>query len=590
MRREPHFMSLFDKPLINAVRSWFGGYSSGKAPGKSCEEKRSSPRPSPNEPPQPAQRSDSFAIVEIISDLTRRTFGQMHRLALALIQIFYIPDPAWRKREKYQLLGREILNQIGRDAKQSSNTPLMQMLGSHRELETEHQERANFHRSNAAHSLQNALHHLAKLPDASNARGEYKAFLRQFRRALQAQELAPDVALRAPLHHLAHVLFTAPDISTWQRELVEQFAENAPSNPSAPAAMGKSEKSKSAILFGQIGEKLRSVRAKYYFIERSNRSKRISFLDELWGKFKGQTFRLFDPPLQGNPAYRKFLIETSDGRKLCNLRLPTPTMRNRIAPEFREYLRDLKARKQIHTYINFQRTLPNGFFDVEQKRSALIHALADEEEFRGTFFAFSLDKDSPFYLQCGAFGQQLVPAETFIETFNERLFSERSQGYHMPTSLRSNGAFRAEIRELLDKVWRQCFAGEPKLTRSERRDFLEIAYLVLIDTFVRTTGANYFNNSCKDCIDRGGGSNALMYFVLTMFMARRNEEKRVLANLQNFESMMFGDALWARKRAILVVRLNRALSAAERLLQSSHEDGASMNWLQRQLFFQKTAS
>lgn len=303
---------------------------------------------------------------------------------------------------------------------------------------------------------------------------------------------------------------------------------------------------------------------------------------------KGSRVLEFDPNMQGNPPYRKFdvQVKTASGgmRTVGNLRIGTPTKGTEITPEFKGYLRALKARGQRHTYINFQQRDSGN--KGENVRSAALEALGRDPEFADTLNVFTFDKNTSFYKQTKGFAGVKTAIE-FKETFLDRILGGKKTGFSVPDAIREKPNTRDELRKIFDGIHENFFEGRENLTEAERKDFIELAYTMMIDHFVTTTNANFYNNSCKDCIDRGGGANALMFYTMTTIGehasgANGAEHGDLAAKLQLMPAMMYADAMWARKRAIIDERLERSLTAADRLMAAP---SSTLTWMKESMNF-----
>ncbi len=112
-----------------------------------------------------------------------------------------------------------------------------------------------------------------------------------------------------------------------------------------------------------------------------------------------------DPLIQGNPANIKCVV--TNGKKVITcVRTPTPTDgRCKITPEFKAFLRDLKARGLKYTYVNLQSRSTAPLWkraiglDGEARRVKSIEDLGRDPEFRDVLTVVTLDKNSSFHHQ-----------------------------------------------------------------------------------------------------------------------------------------------------------------------------------------------
>lgn len=370
--------------------------------------------------------------------------------------------------------------------------------------------------------------------------------------------------------------------------------------------------------------------------------------ESLYMKVKGEVMFLnLDPVMQGNPVNVKASITTKEGREITDVRTPTPTDgKGEIIPEFKAYLRFLKATGQQHAYVNLQNRKDGPFAkkmldcNGEHVRSSNLERLAESDEFKGVFHCFTLDKNSHFFHQsphaeeiqgailafpekatelnwaerakdkhnwndiaqeiceharlAGVGTSMLEPKEQFVQSFMEELLSENS-GFYLPEEYR-NPPKSEEVRGILDHLASTVYADKHLLSPRERQNFLELAYSDLTSYFVESTGAEYFNQSCKDCIDRGGGANWLMLAKLVLSECHRvsmdpnataGEKEKVREKVQALPYKLQEDALWARKRGLIYERLDRAEGAINTLVRLSKENPEAYNaYMERYEFAQ----
>jgi hypothetical protein len=295
---------------------------------------------------------------------------------------------------------------------------------------------------------------------------------------------------------------------------------------------------------------------------------------------RGEIFCLgLDSVMQGNPANVKFKVEDSQGHEITNVRTPSPTGKDgQVNPEFKAFLRELKARNQSYAMINLQdRTIPtwekyltnrNG----ENLRAGNLEALQNDPEFADMFTCFTLDKNSLFFKQSNP---DPMPADLFKTEFMKNLEDPLS-GFYIPRKF-MNDERRAEIQRKLDMVHRTVFNNNDLLSQKERQDFIEVAYIFLADYYVKETNASFYNESCKDCIDRGGGANWTMMTLLIILeifdpARKHNASSGLSVRIQNLPADLEADAIWARKRPVISERLERAHGAIDAMVKALEQN------------------
>jgi hypothetical protein len=273
-----------------------------------------------------------------------------------------------------------------------------------------------------------------------------------------------------------------------------------------------------------------------------------------------------DPNMQGGPPYQKFTL-TCKGKKAVNIRIPTPTIGTEVNSEFKGYLEFLKVSQQKHLYINLQQASKHKAYPGENERSNNLIKLSQETKYKDVLTVVTLDKNSPFYFQKNEF-ENMDIAEEFKKKFLERMFSSKTSdsGFYFPDRIGdfSKDQLKEWVKTSMDTIHREFFSNTETLDKKKRQNFIELSYNLLISKLLDISNANYYNNSCKDCIDRGGGTSALMAFSIQV-LAPENTNTSHETNL----GLMFADAILVRKRPIVHERMVRALEALEVLLNAS---------------------
>lgn len=281
-----------------------------------------------------------------------------------------------------------------------------------------------------------------------------------------------------------------------------------------------------------------------------------------WRRFCDKMSFRFDPHLHGSLPYTFFtVILGDDEHKVRNIRLGSPTLERRpkqeadIIPEFRSFIEVYKRQGKRHLYVNLQRRHAPWYgklvgFDNEANRCDAIESL--HEDYPDTFYVISLAKNSRFYYQLGEYRDRrynLWPA--FKETFLKELAG--------------NTCFFPEWHDdfvvLMDEVHETVFHSATAFNRQARRDFIEIFYTRLIEYFVVKMKVDSYNVSCRDSIDRGACANSLLYVYFCLCQGKDFDD-------DTLKTMLFGPALLVRQRALMRGRLERFISAVQRLQAS----------------------
>lgn len=423
---------------------------------------------------------------------------------------------------------------------------------------------------------------------AINNRDRYKLYKECFREALSSKYYTDHCQDKEPpalvnlLNSLAAAEFTAVEIPDFTESIPTQLAASSSSEKT-----GAVNTQQSASTTGKSNTaRFREV---VNFTNLDDFHNKVGNEETLGQKIRGEVRQLgFDASLQGNPPNVKCRLQTKgkDGKDkiVTDIRTPTPTGKDgNVTPEFKAFLRHLKSQdpQQHYTMFNLQnRTkIPSWKKTVglngENVRSRNLEKLSQDDEFKGVIDVFTLDKNSAFYFQKGEHAHT-DNADKFKEEFMEQLFGEET-GFNIPERLKNDPATKEHVKTILENVHNHFFDGKPELDHKERENFIEISYLLLVDHFVHETGADYFNTSCKDCIDRGGGANWLLVASMTLKEAHaKPEDPAVREKIDKLPAKLEEDAVWARKRGLIHERLERAEGAvsviADKLEKLKNQD------------------
>lgn len=263
----------------------------------------------------------------------------------------------------------------------------------------------------------------------------------------------------------------------------------------------------------------------------------------------------FDPFGQEN--YPSLLFSMKDRRVL---RIPCPTrqemiQRAEIVEDFRGFLRALQERKESHLLVNLQdRTSWREF-----ARCQSLEALQRSAEFTDAFHLLTLTKGTDFYYQSHQY-EKMDSAPEFCALFCAQLKGGEASGYLFPAPCRGK-EFEAFCKEMITRVHEAIFDSRAKLTREERQEFIEIAYLFLTLKVWELTRAQSISFTCKDALDTGAVESAVLYGFLKVLAGGFASAEEA----DQFRFLAYGPALLHRERAVDSERLFRALPMLERL-------------------------
>lgn len=269
----------------------------------------------------------------------------------------------------------------------------------------------------------------------------------------------------------------------------------------------------------------------------------------LEGDIKG-----FDPLMLDNLPCQLYSID-SEGLYTTNLRMPSPTsqvMINQAVPteEFKGFLRDYSAGpiRKRHLIINLQ----DRTSWKEHARCEALEQLQHQAEFNDSLMVVTLAKETDFYYQLGPY-QDLNHAKPFIEQFKEHLSSEQT-GFYFPKKV-EKALFPDFIDPMLKAVHKVFFFGKNVLSRRQRLDFIEIAYLFIQCKLIDLTNAYSFSFVCKDGIDTSAISAAQLFLFFKLLNGKDISEH----DIEHIRFMLFAPALMIRERIVNEERFNRML-------------------------------
>ena len=178
-----------------------------------------------------------------------------------------------------------------------------------------------------------------------------------------------------------------------------------------------------------------------------------------------------------------------------------------IAPDFVHYLKILKEQKRCHLYINAMERIG----DADYGLTTPIEELAQKDEFQDVFILATLDKRSDFYWQKNAF-ENHSNATLFKKVFIDEMFDKTNNESRFKWPFRIDlNSWKSNCGHILDEIQAKYYGNKADLTASERRDFIEITYVKIIESLCQLYRPAFANATCKDSVDRGPSLLALVY-------------------------------------------------------------------------------
>ncbi len=213
-----------------------------------------------------------------------------------------------------------------------------------------------------------------------------------------------------------------------------------------------------------------------------------------------------------------------------------------VVEEFRGFLDDCRRKGKVHIYCN----LMERQYGSEQIRSSAIEQL--EQEYPGTFHVITLDKNSYFYSQIQEHLSLSDTAE-FKKTFLDHLFAPEGA---FTWSKNLGDAWKQTCQAILDQLHHEHFHNQATLSQTERHNFIEIAYLYLLEAAIEQLQAHSCNVSCRSCIDRGAAFLAEHYGKTTQLKSPQQHNQCL--------AFALAPAILAQNRLIQKERLDRFIS------------------------------
>lgn len=267
------------------------------------------------------------------------------------------------------------------------------------------------------------------------------------------------------------------------------------------------------------------------------------------GLFKGMgnTSKHEDNFLHGNLPYFLFTPPASPSTRLIRMGHPGGDFIGHrfalffpaIYPEFLAFLR----LQPSHLYVNLMKRK-----GIEAPITGAIELL--EGQFPNVFVV-TLDKNSSFYWQDEKKYVETMKSGEFRAEFIEKMIS--SKGNYFWSNRLEPHAWKEELETLLSEVHQDYFSGKEELNRIERQDFIELAYLAILDRLVEKLKPASMNISCRQGMDRGPS-------LAILWMHQKNGVKE-----GEVPAMLLAPPLLIHNRPSHASRIDRFISAAHRI-------------------------
>ncbi len=171
--------------------------------------------------------------------------------------------------------------------------------------------------------------------------------------------------------------------------------------------------------------------------------------------------------------------------------------------EFRNYI--LARPEKVHLYINVM-----GREAGKYSKTAEIEKMDQDPKMGSSIIVITMDKSkqTSFYYQKGAYTNR-SSAKEFKESFLQNMFKENGD-YYWSTKL-NLPEWQDQVKQIVDNVHAELFDNQKKLSLHDRLNFIDITYIKIIEALVNQFEPDVMNIACKNTVDRGPSTYALLY-------------------------------------------------------------------------------
>jgi hypothetical protein len=362
------------------------------------------------------------------------------------------------------------------------------------------------------------------------------------------------------LYKVCEILFTQINLEQECFETLELFALMG------AQMLGQEFKQEEEPLIDQLHTLYSRIHAVPY-------SAKVPIMESLGNSARGQWNRDFDPYLQGNPVHILYQLKIGE-KDVKALGMGTPTNEDKnskacVNPEFLGFLQSYKIAGKKHLYVSNQDTIPKtGLLAMflngdETNRSNILLNLQHDDNYKGTYYAIALSKNSSFYFQKEKY-KDLTNSNSFKDELYNQVFEldKDVSGCYIPKEIKEifiEKGNKNKAKEIINFIHMNVFDNKNDLSEEERKEFIELFYDQLIKLILAEKKIDSFNISCKDAIDRGAGSNAQLYSNSLLIESMVDNPSHV----QRIKSLMLARALYVRKRVPINERFLRFVEGLE---------------------------
>lgn len=254
-----------------------------------------------------------------------------------------------------------------------------------------------------------------------------------------------------------------------------------------------------------------------------------------------------DPFLHGNLPYRLLTLPNDSATVVFRMAYPLNDLNKLHLPwvtlfpqaEFLTFIEN----QPRHLYVNLMKR--------KGSESSASQALEQLETRHSNLCVVTLDRNSDFYWQNSKIYPAALDSSTFKTLFLNQLLDQEGSFYW--TTALDLPNWKNELNSILDHVLTMYFPKQSFLDREERLDYIELAYLAILDKLVEKLNPSSMNITCRQCMDRGPA-----LYVLWMLQKNQISEKELVA-------LLLTPPILIHNRPSHLSRIERFRSAAKRI-------------------------
>lgn len=287
-------------------------------------------------------------------------------------------------------------------------------------------------------------------------------------------------------------------------------------------------------------------------IPESRQSDLIQNLAQIWCSMKKQCRHLKADWFVNLPNLVFHLKNHEDGSLINVVRFRSPELcpvREMIDPKYQAMMEHYKAYQKKH--IDFSLVSPTCF-----EPEITVHQLRHELQFEypNSLFSWAADTYSDFALQTNR--NPYLSARVFIREFMDKIMNQKERHFVIPEDF----LMADFLQNLLSDVHYEIFDCKRNLTLSERKDFVVIALVYILEFYCDEFRPDSLDTACRSHIDRGMVITTLFY-LYSLIKSKKIDDEECLEYLK---PIIFSPSLLVAKRPTHIERIRRLLSAMSR--------------------------